>query len=129
MEPLTSAIYRKVPDILMVDDTPANLQLLTDMLMKRGYRVQPVPDGKLALQAIQKEKPDLLLLDINMPEMNGYEVCERLKADEALKEIPILFISASDEPIDKIKAFAAGGVDYVTKPFHFEELEARVQHI
>jgi signal transduction histidine kinase len=127
MEPLTSAIYRKVPDILVVDDTPANLQLLTDMLMKRGYRVRPVPDGKLALQAIQKEKPDLLLLDINMPEMNGYEVCERLKGDEALKEIPILFISASDEPIDKIKAFAAGGVDYVTKPFHFEELEARVQ--
>jgi len=118
---------QKTPDILVVDDTPANLQLLTAMLKKRGYRVRPVPGGKLAIQAIQKEKPDLILLDINMPEMNGYEVCEQLKADAALKEIPVLFISALDETIDKIKAFAAGGVDYITKPFRFEEVEARVR--
>jgi signal transduction histidine kinase len=96
------------------------------MLKRRGYRVRPVPSGKLAIQAVQNEKPDLILLDINMPEMNGYEVCEHLKADETLKEIPVLFISALDETIDKIKAFAAGGVDYVTKPFQFEEVEARV---
>lgn len=115
------------PDILIVDDTPANLQLLTGMLKERGYRVRPVPNGKLAIQAVQKEKPDLILLDINMPEMNGYEVCEHFKADAALKEIPVLFISALDETTDKVKAFAAGGVDYVTKPFQFEEVEARVK--
>ena len=120
-------IEQKVPDILVVDDTTANLQLLAGMLKERGYRVRPVPSGKLALQAIQKEQPDLILLDINMPEMNGYEVCAFLKADEALREIPVLFISALDETIDKVKAFAAGGVDYITKPFQFEEVEARVK--
>lgn len=112
---------------MVVDDTPANLQLLTVMLKQRGYRVRPVPSGTLALQAAQKEKPDLILLDVNMPEMNGYEVCERLKTDETLKDIPVIFISALDETIDKIKAFAAGGVDFVAKPFQFEEVEARVQ--
>jgi signal transduction histidine kinase len=127
MEQIMPEIHQKTPDILIVDDTPANLQLLAGMLKEHGYRVRPVPSGKLAIQAVQKEKPDLILLDINMPEMNGYEVCEHLKADDALKEIPVLFISALDETIDKIKAFAAGGVDYVTKPFQFEEVEARVQ--
>jgi signal transduction histidine kinase len=117
----------KVPDILVVDDTLANLQLLAGMLKDRGYRVRPVPSGKLALQAIQKEPPELILLDINMPEMNGYEVCTFLKADVTLREIPVLFISALDETIDKVKAFAAGGVDYITKPFQFEEVEARVK--
>ncbi|MDZ4200354.1 MAG: response regulator, partial [Kiritimatiellia bacterium] len=92
------------PDILVVDDTPANLRLLSDMLKGRGYRVRPVPSGKLALQAVQREPPDLILLDINMPEMNGYEVCERLKADEITRGIPVLFISALDETLDKIKA-------------------------
>jgi signal transduction histidine kinase len=120
-------IEQKVPDILIVDDTLANLQLLAGMLRDRGYRVRPVPSGKLALQAIQKEPPELILLDINMPEMNGYEVCAFLKADEALREIPVLFISALDETIDKVKAFTAGGVDYITKPFQFEEVEARVK--
>lgn len=120
-------IEQKVPDILVVDDTLANLQLLAEMLKDRGYRVRPVPSGKLALQAIQKEPPELILLDINMPEMNGYEVCAFLKADEALREIPVLFISALDETIDKVKAFAVGGVDYITKPFQFEEVEARVK--
>jgi signal transduction histidine kinase len=120
-------IEQKVPDILVVDDTLANLQLLAGMLKARGYRVRPVPSGKLALQAIQKEPPELILLDINMPEMNGYEVCAFLKADEVLREIPVLFISALDETIDKVKAFAVGGVDYITKPFQFEEVEARVK--
>ena len=127
MEPMSAEVHDKTPDILIVDDTPANLQLLTGMLKQRGYRVRSVPSGKLAIQAVQNEKPDLILLDIKMPEMNGYEVCKHLKADEALKEIPVLFISALDETIDKIKAFAAGGVDYVAKPFQFEEVEARVQ--
>ena len=127
MKQTTPAVHQKKPDILVVDDTPANLQLLTGMLKEHGYRVRPVPCGKLAIQAVQKEKPDLILLDINMPEMDGYEVCEHLKADEASKEIPVLFISALDETLDKIKAFAAGGVDYVTKPFQFEEVAARVR--
>jgi sigma-B regulation protein RsbU (phosphoserine phosphatase) len=113
--------------ILVVDDTPANLQVLAGMLKDRGYRVRPVPNGKLALLAAQREPPDLILLDINMPEMNGYEVCEHLKADDQLKGIPIIFISALTEPLDKVKAFAIGGVDYLTKPFQMEELHARVE--
>src|ERR1017187_6383990 len=78
---------QETPDILVVDDTPANLLLLAEMLKQRGYRVRPVPSGRLAIQAAQNEKPHLILLDINMPEMNGYEVCEQLKADAALKDI------------------------------------------
>jgi phosphoserine phosphatase RsbU/P len=113
--------------ILVVDDTPANLQVLAGMLKDRGYKVRPVPGGKLALLAAQRNPPDLILLDINMPDMNGYEVCERLKADERLKSIPIIFISALTEPLDKVKAFSTGGVDYLTKPFHMEELHARVE--
>src|SRR5688572_27061749 len=113
--------------ILVVDDTPANLQVLAGMLKDRGYKVRPVPGGKLALAAARRDPPDLILLDINMPEMNGYEVCERLKADERLKGVPVIFISALTEPLDKVKAFAMGGVDYLTKPFQMEELHARVE--
>ena len=114
-------------NILVVDDTPANLQVLAGMLKDRGYKVRPVPSGKLALLAARRDPPDLILLDINMPEMNGYEVCEQLKADEKLKGIPIIFISALTEPLDKVKAFAIGGVDYLTKPFQMEELHARAE--
>jgi phosphoserine phosphatase RsbU/P len=113
--------------ILAVDDTPANLQVLAGMLKDRGYKVRPVPTGKLALLAAQRDPPDLILLDINMPEMNGYEVCELLKADGNLKGIPVIFISALTEQLDKVKAFAIGGVDYLTKPFQMEELHARVE--
>lgn len=114
-------------NILVVDDTPANLQVLTGMLKDRGYKVRPVPSGKLALLAAGREPPDLILLDINMPEMNGYEVCKLLKNDERLSRIPVIFISALTEQIDKVKAFATGGVDYLTKPFQMEELHARVE--
>jgi phosphoserine phosphatase RsbU/P len=110
-----------------VDDTPANLQVLAGMLKDRGYKVRPVPGGKLALSAARRDPPDLILLDINMPEMNGYEVCEHLKADDDLKGIPVIFISALTEQLDKVKAFANGGVDYITKPFQMEELHARVE--
>src|SRR5580765_5787803 len=113
--------------ILIVDDTPANLQVLAGMLKDRGYKVRPVPSGKLALLAARRDPPDLILLDINMPDMNGYEVCEHLKADELLGGIPVIFISALTEPLDKVKAFAIGGVDYLTKPFQMEELHARVE--
>jgi phosphoserine phosphatase RsbU/P len=113
--------------ILVVDDTPANLQVLAGMLKDRGYKVRPVPSGKLALLAARRDPPDLILLDISMPEMNGYEVCEHLKADDTLKGIPVIFISALTESLDKVKAFATGGVDYITKPFQMEELHARVE--
>lgn len=116
----------QAPSVLVVDDTPANLHLLAQMLKEQGYRVRPVPSGKLALQAALNDPPDLILLDINMPEMNGYEVCLRLKATGKLEHIPVIFISALNEPMDKMKAFSVGGVDYVTKPFHFEEVRARV---
>jgi signal transduction histidine kinase len=113
-------------NLLIVDDSPANLELLAGLLRQAGYRVRPVPSGELALQAARLEPPDLILLDIDMPGMNGYEVCERLQADERLKGTPVIFISALDDVLDKVKAFAVGGVDYVAKPFQFEEVEARV---
>ncbi len=113
--------------ILIVDDTPANLQVLTGMLKDRGYKVRPVPGGRLALAAARRDPPDLVLLDINMPEMNGYEVCEHFKADATLRGIPVIFISALTEPVDKVRAFGTGGVDYLTKPFQMEELHARVE--
>jgi signal transduction histidine kinase len=116
-----------LPSILVVDDTPANLKLLSDMLKGRGCKVRPAPDGETGLRAAQASPPDLILLDITMPGMDGFEVCERLKADERLRDIPVLFISALDEAGDKVRAFQAGGVDYVTKPFQLEEVEARVR--
>lgn len=112
---------------MIVDDVPANLNLLTGILKQQGYKVRPAPDGGLALDAARHSPPDLILLDIHMPEMDGFEVCRRLKADEALKEIPVLFISALTETRDKIQAFDAGGVDYITKPFQVEEVLARVR--
>jgi sigma-B regulation protein RsbU (phosphoserine phosphatase) len=113
--------------ILIVDDTPANLQLLARMLADRGYQVRPVLDGQLALASVEAEPPDLILLDIRMPEMNGYQVCERLQANPSTRQIPVIFLSAMDALEDKVKAFRAGGVDYVTKPFQIEEVTARVE--
>jgi len=115
------------PSVLMVDDTPANLELLSVMLKGRGYKVRAAVSGKLALQAARNDPPDLILLDISMPEMDGYEVCAKLKSEERLKDIPIIFLSALTETMDKVKAFGAGGVDYIIKPFQFEEVEARVE--
>ena len=117
----------QAPTILIVDDSPANVLLLVRMLTERGYTARTALSGTLALQAVHTELPDLILLDITMPEMTGYEVCERLKADTALKDIPVIFISALNETIDKVKAFHVGGADYVTKPFQLEEVYARIQ--
>jgi class 3 adenylate cyclase/CheY-like chemotaxis protein len=113
--------------ILIVDDTPANLRILSQVLEGRGYRVRIANSGKRALDAISSSPPDLILLDIMMPEMSGYEVCKQLKSQADTREIPVIFISALDSTEDKINAFTSGGVDYVTKPFHFEEVLARVQ--
>ena len=114
-------------NVLLVDDTPANLQVLGGMLKEQGCIVRPVPSGKLAIRFAEADPPDIILLDIMMPEMDGFEVCRRLKQIEHLKDIPIIFISALHETMDKVKAFAAGGVDYISKPFQFEEVEARVR--
>ena len=121
------SVAEQFASILVVDDTSANLRVLAGMLKDRGYKVRPVPSGKLALLAARRDPPDLILLDINMPEMNGYEVCEQLKADDKLQGIPVIFISALTEQLDKVKAFDIGGVDYITKPFQMEELHARVE--
>jgi two-component system sensor histidine kinase/response regulator len=114
-------------NILIVDDTAANLQMLSGLLRERGYKPRPVPSGRLALQAAAAEPPDLVLLDINMPEMDGYTVCEQMKQDPRLKDVPVIFISALTDTLDKVRAFQAGGVDYVTKPFDAEEVGARVR--
>ena len=114
-------------DILVVDDTPANLRLLVGLLTEKGYKVRATPNGKLALSGIHLAPPDLILLDIMMPEIDGYQVCANLKADERTRDIPVIFISAINEIMDKVKAFAVGGVDYITKPFHVEEVLARVE--
>ncbi|TAF30131.1 MAG: hybrid sensor histidine kinase/response regulator, partial [Oscillatoriales cyanobacterium] len=115
-------------NILIVDDTPENLQVLSATLLDRGYKVRGVINGKMAIRAAKSGSPDLILLDIKMPEMNGYEVCAKLKADGETSEIPVIFISALDEVLDKVKAFQIGGVDYITKPFQVEEVLARVEH-
>lgn len=114
-------------DILVVDDTPENLHLLSTMLSERGYKVRSVTKGMTGLRGAIAAPPDLILLDINMPEMNGYEVCEQLKANELTRDIPIIFISALGDVLDKVKAFSAGGVDFITKPFQIEEVLARIQ--
>ncbi|PDV99390.1 diguanylate cyclase [Candidatus Chloroploca asiatica] len=117
----------KLPTILIVDDTPANLRLLAQLLADHQYEVRPVTKGTAALAAVRASAPDLILLDIRMPDLDGYSVCEQLKADEATRSIPIIFLSALGDTDDKLKAFQVGGVDYITKPFHPEEVLARVR--
>ncbi|GAB4517619.1 MAG: response regulator [Anaerolineae bacterium] len=113
--------------ILVVDDTPANLSLLVNLLTKRDYKVRAAKDGFSALRSAFNNPPDLVLLDISMPDMDGYEVCEKLKADARTQDIPVIFISAMDDTDKIIRAFEVGGVDYVTKPFQFREVLARVE--
>jgi sigma-B regulation protein RsbU (phosphoserine phosphatase) len=114
------------PNVLLVDDTPANLEVLGGMLKEQGCVVRPAPNGNLAIRFAQADPPDIILLDIMMPEMDGYQVCRRLKEIEQLKNIPVIFISALHETVDKVKAFSAGGVDYISKPFQFDEVQARI---
>lgn len=115
-------------NILVVDDTPDNLRLLSAMLTAQGYEVRKALNGKMALTACQMLLPDVILLDINMPGMDGYEVCKQLKSEDKTSEIPVIFISALDDVLDKVKAFDVGGVDYITKPFHGAEVVLRIEN-
>lgn len=115
-----------IPDILVVDDVPANLKILGVILENSGYKVRPVTSGYAALMVAEKVKPDLILLDIMMAGMNGFEVCRQLKENPKLKDVPVIFISALNDTNDIVKALNSGGVDYITKPFQAEEVKARV---
>ncbi|MBP0016894.1 MAG: diguanylate cyclase [Cyanobacteria bacterium SBLK] len=115
-------------DILVVDDIPENVRLLFEMLVKQGYEVRQTITANQALQAIDRDPPDLILLDIMMPEMNGYEVCRYLKDDPKTQSIPIIFLSAKHDPATRVRAFQVGGADYISKPFQIEEVLARVEH-
>jgi signal transduction histidine kinase len=123
-----NSIHHLKADILVVDDTPNNIRLLSKMLIEQGYNVRKALNGQMALVAIQTTLPDLILLDINMPEMSGYEVCEQIKKNPRTSAIPIIFLSALDDAMDKVKAFQAGAADYITKPFYLEEVLARIQN-
>jgi PleD family two-component response regulator len=115
-------------NILVVDDTPANLNVLSSILTQQGYKVRPANSGELALMVTQHAPPDLILLDIQMPGLDGFEVCKRLKEHDQTRDIPIIFISALDDVLDKVEAFEVGGADYITKPFQILEVLARVEH-
>ncbi|WP_013324510.1 GGDEF domain-containing response regulator [Gloeothece verrucosa] len=114
-------------DILIVDDIPENLEILFKSLRDQGYEVRRVLSGKQALMVVKAEPPELILLDVKMPNMDGYEVCQKLKANSETAEIPVIFLSALNEVFDKVKAFTVGGVDYITKPFHLEEVLSRIE--
>ena len=138
--PVTAAITSSLPtsnsqppistqaSILLVDDEPKNLRLLSDLLEEQGYEVRQAINGALALQTVSLAPPDLILLDICMPELDGYNVCQQLKANPETRDIPVIFVTALDEPWDKVKAFSVGGVDYITKPFKVVEVLARLEN-
>ena len=114
--------------ILIVDDQPDNLFCLSNLLTKRGYKLQRAISGQLALNAASASPPDLVLLDIMMPGMDGYQVCRKLKAESKTQEIPVIFLSALDEASEKVESFKLGGVDYITKPFEVTEVLARIEN-
>lgn len=118
---------KKQADILIVDDIPDNIRFLSSFLLEQGYQVRKAINGQMALRAIKTLTPDLVLLDVNLPDIDGYEVCRQLKADPSAALIPIIFLSAGNEAIDKVKAFQLGATDYITKPFYLEEVLARIQ--
>ncbi len=115
-------------NILIVDDNPNNLRLLSDILREKGYQARRAISGSLALKSLEAATFDLILMDINLPGMNGYEICEKIKQNPRTKNIPVIFISAYNEPLDKVKAFEVGGTDYITKPLNNEEVIARVEN-
>jgi DNA-binding response OmpR family regulator len=113
--------------ILLVDDQPANLDVLYELLNAAGYRIFVAPNGPVALKVVEQAEPDLILLDVRMPGMNGYEVCQKLKQDEKTQDIPVIFITAENQTEGVVAGFQAGGVDYITKPFRDEEVLVRVR--
>ncbi|MCP4693030.1 MAG: response regulator [Desulfobacterales bacterium] len=115
------------PLILIVDDNPQNLQFIGNLLSKNGYEPAVTMNGSQALDFLGHEKAELILLDIMMPEIDGYEVCKKIKANNALQDIPVIFLTAKTETDDLVKGFDAGAVDYVTKPFNSAELLARIK--
>ncbi|MEH2247599.1 response regulator [Nostoc sp.] len=120
----------KIPsktEILVVDDLPDNLRLVSNLLVEQGYIVRKATNGTMALRSAQAAPPDLILLDINMPDIDGYEVCRQLKTFDNTRAIPVIFLSALDDALDKVKAFQVGGLDYITKPFQVEEMLIRIQ--
>ncbi|MGD1808223.1 hybrid sensor histidine kinase/response regulator [Dapis sp. BLCC M126] len=125
---MSNSKYKTTGNILIVDDIPENLKLLSQILKNAGHRVRALNNGKMALIAINSQAPDLILLDINMPEMDGYKVCEQLKANPKTQNIPVIFLSALDEVFNKVKAFSVGGLDYIIKPFNLEEVLIRIQN-
>ena len=114
-------------NVMVIDDALSNLAILEAMLQKEGYDVKTFLGGEAALAEAAASPPDIVLLDVCMPQMDGYEVCEYFRANEALREIPVVFISGRNDTLDKIRAFAVGGVDFITKPFRFQEVAARVK--
>ena len=115
------------PKILIVDDVPNNLKILYDTLESEGYRIVVANDGKSALKAAARALPDLVLLDIVMPDMNGYEVCKRLKQNREIADIPVIFVTVKDDNVSLVEGFQVGGVDYIIKPFEKEELLVRIE--
>ena len=115
-------------NILTVDDDQANLKMLVSILSEQGHKVRAVTSGQMGLTAARAAPPELILLDVNLPDLNGYEVCCQLKSDATLREIPVIFISAMDETLDKVEAFQSGGIDYITKPYHADEVLVRVEN-
>lgn len=122
------SVHETRPKVLVVDDLLENLRLLANLLMEGGYEVKRSPDGAMALSNVPRFKPDVILLDIMMPEMDGYTVCQRLKADPDTRDIPVIFLSALDLTFDKVRAFEVGAADYIHKPFHPAEVLARVKN-
>ncbi len=118
---------QQIADVLIVDDTSSNVTFLSEALENEDCRCRVATSAKRAIAAIAAKAPDVILLDIMMPEMNGYELCQLLKAEHQTAAIPVLFLSALSEPFDKVLAFECGGADYITKPFHISEVRARVQ--
>ncbi|ACK69438.1 response regulator receiver modulated diguanylate cyclase [Gloeothece citriformis PCC 7424] len=124
---MNQEIAQSKGDILIVDDIPENLEILFKTLQEQGYEVRRVLSGQQALMVVEADPPDLILLDVKMPHIDGYEVCRHLKAQEKTAQIPVIFLSALHEVFDKVKAFRVGGVDYITKPFHLEEVLSRIE--
>lgn len=127
MLPQSPSLASKV-DILIVDDEPTNLRVLSTIVRLDGYQVRQAISGMVALRAVGIQRPDLILLDIMMPEMDGYQVCEQLKLNAETSDIPVIFLSSLVSGMDKAKAFQLGGADYITKPFQVEEVLARIDY-